>query len=131
MRMWTCDPKILCRQHLLGERFEMHMFVGALNKGKSIDGYLKGNLFEPDSLYDRHSCLVQEMKNRGYRHKSSMVFEDISEKLKNLKAEDRGKKIDKDKSLKDLLNRCPQCRERFGGVELYNQFLGEYKTFAN
>ncbi len=30
MRMWMVDTKKLCRQHLLAEHSEMHMFAGAL-----------------------------------------------------------------------------------------------------
>ena len=40
MRMWMVNPEILCRKHLLGEHVELHMLVGWIIKGKSIQGYL-------------------------------------------------------------------------------------------
>ena len=36
MRMWMVDPQIMCRQHLLGEHTEMHMFVGTLKRGPAL-----------------------------------------------------------------------------------------------
>lgn len=41
MRMWKVNPKNMCRQHLLGEHVECHMFVGAILKGISLSGYIK------------------------------------------------------------------------------------------
>ena len=35
MRMWTVDPGITCRLHLLREHAELHMFIGAINRGNS------------------------------------------------------------------------------------------------
>lgn len=45
MRMWMVPPELMCRQHLLGEHVELHMFVGAINKGTSVvtlPGYCEG-----------------------------------------------------------------------------------------
>ena len=72
MRMWLCDPKILCQKHLCGEHLETHMFLGSLKKGKKVDGFLSNNLFEPMALYWRHKQLSLEMVDRGYKHKSEM-----------------------------------------------------------
>ena len=33
MRDWKVNPKLLCRQHLLGNHLEVHMFVGTLRRG--------------------------------------------------------------------------------------------------
>ena len=33
MRMWLVNPALLCRQHLLGEHVEMHMFAGHILEG--------------------------------------------------------------------------------------------------
>lgn len=113
MRQWMVDPKIMCRQHLLGEHVEHHMFVGTINKGISIAGYLRDNLLEPESLHDRHVELVVEMERRGYNHKSPMP-DDITVKL-----EEAFVKIDRVASLKELLRRCPECRARY--VEIYGE----------
>lgn len=112
MRMWLCDPKILCRKHLLGEHLEMHMFIGTLNKGKKIDGFLENNLFEPTSLFQRHEDLKDEMKNRGYNHKSN-ICESHCYSVLDLPKEKQNWKVDKDMALKELLDRCPECHSRF------------------
>jgi len=95
-------PKLMCRQHLLGEHFEIHMTVGVLQQGKSIAGFLNG-LLEPQSLKKRHDELVVEMKNRGYNHSSP---------LPEFECKVIGEPIDAEKSIKVLLDRCPKCSER-------------------
>ena len=75
MRIWDLPPKILCRQHLLGEHRELHAIWSIITKKKS--GYRRhpetmrwiGKLH---ALYNRHEKLVTEMTQRGYRHKSSL-----------------------------------------------------------
>ena len=34
MRQWYVPAECMCRQHLLGEHCEHHMFVGTLKKGR-------------------------------------------------------------------------------------------------
>ena len=114
MRMWLCDPKILCQKHLCGEHVEMHMFLGTLKQGKKIDGYLNNNLFEPRSLYQRHKDLADEMIKRGYNHKSCMEDVDCVCVL-DMPVEKQYWEVNKDKALRDLLDRCPECRKRIGG----------------
>ena len=105
MRMWMVDPRIMCRQHLLGEHAEIHMFIGTISRGKSVRGYLEKGLLEVHSLYARHEELVEEMKRRGYNHSSG-----IDEKWKN--AEKRGA-IDRKKNLEELLKCCSRCKLRY------------------
>lgn len=102
MRMWMVNPRIMCRQHLLGEHAEIHMFIGTISRGKSVKGYLEKGLLEVHSLYDRHEELVEEMKRRGYNHQS-----DVDKKWKS--AEKRGV-IDRKKSLDELVKRCSSCK---------------------
>ena len=64
MRMWMVNPKIMCRQHLLGEHVEIHMFVGTLSRGKSVKGYLEKGLLEAHNLYWRHEEPVEEIKTK-------------------------------------------------------------------
>lgn len=99
------DPEIMCRQHLLGEHAEIHMFVGTINRGRSVKGYLQKGLLEVHSLYNRHEELVGEMKRRNYKHNS-----EIDKKWKQ--AEMSGS-IDRKKNLKQLIDRCSRCRERY------------------
>lgn len=75
MRIWDLPPKILCRQHLLGEHRELHAIWNILTKNK------KGYSHHPEvlrwrgklkALYLRHEQLVLEMKKRGYQHNSPL-----------------------------------------------------------
>ena len=103
--MWMVNPRVMCRQHLLGEHVEIHMCVGAINNGKSVKGYLQKGLLEVHNLYDRHEEIVEEMKRRGYRHCS-----DLDEKW--ITVEKFGS-IDREKSLNELVERCSRCKCRF------------------
>ncbi len=105
MRMWMVDPRIMCRQHLLGEHAEIHMFVGAIDSGCSVKGYVEKGLLEVHNLHERHEELVREMKRRGYRHNS-----EVDKKWRQ--AEQLGS-INKEKNLRQLLDRCSRCRERY------------------
>jgi len=105
MRLWLVDPRIMCRQHLLGEHVECHAFVGTINKGVRVKGYLRDNLLQINMLAIRHEELAEEMKSRGYNHKSPLPelqirYNDPTE-------------IDRKRSLEELLRRCPRCRERY------------------
>lgn len=75
MRVWDLPPRILCRQHLLGEHLELHAIWAVLTKRRK--GYSrhpetlrwKGKL---NALYKRHERQVAEMERRGYRHSSPL-----------------------------------------------------------
>ena len=102
MRMWLVDPKKLCRKHLLGEHLEMHYFKGTITKGKSIRGYVLKGLVETNKIKERHDALAKEMKDRGYKHQSEMTdFQVVSVGF-----------VDVQKNLKELSNRCSECRKR-------------------
>jgi len=102
MRMWNVTPSIMCRQHLLGEHAETHMFVGAIKRGTSLFGYIHANLFDMATLKERHETLVKEMESRGMLHMSPL--EDIT---------GLSTPIDTKLSLEDLLERCENCRSRY------------------
>lgn len=104
MRMWMVDPKLMCRQHLLGSHVELHMIVGAINKGKSIDGFIKNALIEPQSVREYHQRVVKEMLNRGYNHKSPLPDFEYTEELFGM--------VDSVMNLEELAKRCPACAER-------------------
>lgn len=99
------DPKIMCRQHLLGEHVELHMFVGTIRKGVSMQGYVDNNLLELSSIEARHDELVAEMERRGMNHHSP---------LPAFQSRNFGK-VDREAAKADLLSRCEKCRA------LYNQ----------
>ncbi|MFP3985768.1 MAG: pyrimidine dimer DNA glycosylase/endonuclease V [Candidatus Bathyarchaeia archaeon] len=105
MRLWMVDPHFLCKFHLLGEHGEIHMFVGALEHGHSVEGYVDKGLLEVHGLFDRHEELVIEMVRRSYNHNSP-----LDEKWKRMKKQGF---IDREKSLRELIGRCSRCRERY------------------
>lgn len=101
MRMWGIDPQKMCRKHLLGEHVEMHMFVGTINKGISIDGYIQKGLVNPSKIVSRHEELAREMERRGYTHKSPLpkiLKKNLPDIPLNVKA-----------NKEDLKNRCGEC----------------------
>jgi hypothetical protein len=116
MRQWLCDPKILCRKHLLGEHVEIHMFVGHINKGKKVTKFLSNNLLEVESLESRHEELVKEMESRGYKHNSP--FQGL------LPHNIPDTKIDKVAALTELVNRCPECQRNWHkrNVDAFNKW---------
>lgn len=104
MRMWMVDPRILCRQHLLGEHVELHMLVGTIKKKRwrVLDGLADAKCIETSKVKERHTALVKEMKRRGMNHASP---------LQPFQCKCIGS-IDELESLALLLKRCPECRKR-------------------
>lgn len=97
------DPRIFCRQHLLGEHVELHMFVGVLRKGTSVRGYLDHGLLQVGSLVSRHKELAREIVRRGMRHQSRLpriVFPAVG-------------RVSVEESTEELIRRCEECRERY------------------
>lgn len=112
MRMWKVPPYAMCRQHLLGEHLEMHMFAGVLRKGLSLRGYIDRGLVEVDSIGYRHDQLVLEMFNRGYEHKTPL---DVSW-IPLTPVGD----ISVLGSTRILRDRCPECRALQIRKEVYS-----------
>jgi hypothetical protein len=115
MRMWMVNPSWMCRQHLLGEHVELHMFLTHLRKGRGIDGYLRKNCLEPLSIYKRHEQLALEMLSRGMNHKSPLddSFPFIKNLKKYYKLSEIEYKVDVEWSTKELLSRCKICQKRY------------------
>lgn len=105
--MWNVDPKMLCDKHLLGEHVETHMFVGTLNKGRSVKGFLAKGLLEVHTLKKRHDDLVAEMERRGMTHSSP---------LPNFKEEVLGS-VNVEENVKELKRRCVRCLKRTKNAE--------------
>ena len=109
MRQWLVNPKLLCRKHLLGEHVEHHMFIGSIKRGTSVEGYLRDGFLEPKTLYKRHDELVEEMKRRGYNHRSPLPDIDMSHL--------RNGKISIKRNIEDLRGRCAECAKRIKDYE--------------
>ena len=101
----------MCRQHLLGEHVEIHMFIGTLNRKKSVEGYLQKGFLEVHNLFSRHNELVEEMKRRGYKHNS-----EVEEKWKTAS---RLGFIDRKQNLEELINQCLNCRANYLELQRY------------
>ena len=106
MRIWNVNPEILCDKHLLGEHVETHMFVGTINKGKSIRGYINNNLVEVHNLKKRHDELEKEMLDRKMKPKSPLNFS--SQGITGF--------VDKEENLRELYRRCKKCRSRIESI---------------
>jgi hypothetical protein len=105
--------KILCRKHLLGEHVEHHMFAGHLKRKRGLDGYIRENCIEMMSIYRRHDELSEEMKRRGYNHKSEIDLNELNCSFDNYERWQVEVTVDRDKSLRELIRRCPECMERY------------------
>jgi len=103
MRMWMVPAHLLCKEHLMGEHLDLHIFIGRLRMGANLVTYCERNLFEPQSLKSRHDELVQEMVRRGYSHNSPMQDLQLPEQLTQYK-------MDVDCAHRDLTNRCKKCK---------------------
>lgn len=104
MRMWMVDPKLLCRQHLLGEAREMHTLAGIILHHKRLSGtkYITTGLVEVHNIKKRHDDLAEEMTFRGYQHKSPLPEVTLwTEGCINSEA-----------NLIELRRRCPSCEKR-------------------
>jgi hypothetical protein len=90
------------------------MFAGHLIRKRKITNYIAFNLLEPKSLAQRHNVLASQMRARSMSHKSPLPRFSIS----YLPKAQRDYKVDVEKSLKDLIKRCPNCRKRFKTLTL-------------
>lgn len=109
MRMWMVNPELLCNLHLIGEHGEFHKFKLAFEKGKSIKGRLSPLVqVEPLSMQKRHDELAAEITRRGMIHKSPYEMPSLDKYT----AEEINAKVDVQHSLRDLCERCYDCRMR-------------------
>ena len=109
--MWNVDPRLLCQRHLLGEHKELHMFVGAVQKGRSVAGFLYG-LVDPHLVLVRHNELVGEMRRRGYRHDSPL---DVSPQLLSELFPGQYPVATEEHNRAELAYRCQLCAKRQRG----------------
>ena len=101
MRMWNIYPSLMCNKHLLGEHVEMHVFIGALKSGRSIDGHINKNQIQTHNTLKRHDELANEMIRRGMKHASPLEYN------KNLPVSGI---VYVNDNIKILAARCESCR---------------------
>jgi len=106
--MWMVNPEKLCNKHLLGEHGELHKFIPSFHKKHRIDNRVSPVVqIELSSYQSRHDELATEMLRRGMNHKSPLPkLPDFSYLPKN----QYEAKVDKNISIKDLKNRCGDCK---------------------
>tara|TARA_R110002020_G_scaffold180072_1_gene373994 strand:- start:16042 stop:16389 length:348 start_codon:yes stop_codon:yes gene_type:complete len=109
MRMWMIDPKLMCNQHLLGEHGELHKFIPSFYKKYKVTKRIEPIVqIELSSYQKRHDELAEEMLHRGMNHKSPLPeLPDFS----YLPDEHFNAKVDINKSIEDLKNRCRRCKD--------------------
>ena len=108
MRMWMINPQMLCNKHLLGEHGELHKFIPSFRKKYRIDNRVSPVVqIELSSYQSRHDELATEMLSRGMNHKSPLPeLPDFS----YLPQHQYEAKVDKNISIKDLKDRCENCK---------------------
>jgi hypothetical protein len=75
MRIWDLPPRLLCRQHLLGEHRELHaiwLILIGRNRGYAQHPETLRWVGKRAALFLRHQALVAEMERRGYTHASPL-----------------------------------------------------------
>ena len=104
-RMWNVPSEVMCRQHLLGEHHELHMFAGILNQGRTLHGWAKNGHVVTTMIKERHDILVTEMVNRGMNHQSPMD---------EIIIEEYGHIPSTKENLQELAQRCKACSQLQG-----------------
>lgn len=117
MRMWMIDPKLLCRQHLLGEHVELHMLVGHLARKRRLGLLAEYRYVEPTAIVSRHEAVAYELGRRGMDHQSPL---EGPLDLDHLDEQEFSATIDKAASVADLLDRCELC-----GRRIRDEMMGE------
>lgn len=112
MRMRMLPPHLMCRMHLQGEHYEIHLHRHNFVKRHSIAGRISPVVqIEPANMKIRHDELAAEMIRRGGNHNSPYELPDLS----YLPDEQRFARVDIDESIRDLRARCPRCECRIDG----------------
>lgn len=115
MRQRRVNPTLICNQHLIAEHYELHMYIGALNKGRSLEGYKQAGILQLSQLRKRHNELAAEMITRKkkdgspVRHNSPLpAFVTYGDDGWLQSAEDEI----------EVLKQCSECKKRienYGG----------------
>ena len=138
MRMWMLDPDLMCMRHITGEHRELHALEGSLERTnpehddykcgyhiRYLNRLAKGGYIEPKSLKKRHDKLVKYFRN----HKSP-----INEipTLEYLPGEVVEAKVDKEKAIRDLLDRPEACRPiGYCGGNIEERLIEKVAKIAN
>lgn len=101
--MWGIHPDYMCKKHIIGEHGEIHKHRHNFVKGHSILGRMYPVVqIDPKNMERRHDQLA-----RYLNHKSPYKQPDLSHYSEDLLSFE----IDIEQSRKDLMDRCPKCKE--------------------
>lgn len=105
MRMWMINPKMMCIKHIVGEHGEIHKHKHNFIKKHNISGRIYPIVqISPYLMKKRHDELTKYLKN----HKSPYELPNLS----HLSNEIKYAEVDIEYNIKDLMNRCPECRKK-------------------
>lgn len=94
----------MCSKHLSGEHLEAHMFITKMLKGFSLKGYIEqSEFFGAGFVFQRHNDVALYLPG----HKTPL---ELDGKLISLYPDVERTQAHKEKSLRDLLTRCHDCR---------------------
>lgn len=111
-RQWLADPREMCKQHLLGEHFEAHIFLSKMQKHNSLEGFRRGSMFFGAwYIKDRHDQIAKLLK-QPHKTPLQITMNEIIEYPLRLPDE-----TDLGKSNSDLYGRCQKCRDVRMGQE--------------
>jgi len=109
------DPSLICDQHLLGIWKEIHQVLGAVKKGRSIEGHEKDFQVMPEFIADRMLSIHAEGKYRGFDFKQKYEWSDIDAMFEKCQVHEDvwldNSPIQAYNTLK-LFSRCRKCRQR-------------------
>lgn len=120
MRMWMTQPRTMCDQHLLGEHVELHMFVGTIRQGKSLQGYIDKKLVKVSNIVRRHTELTHEMRLRGMKHNTPIFVPSYN---------GPDGELDVEANWQELYRRCEKCRALIW--RMYPQQVQEWINASN
>ena len=103
-RQWLVPPKLMCKQHLLGEHLEAHIFVSKMEKHYKLDGFIKGSMFfGAEYIKQRHDELARYISG----HKTPLDISHIDLELYPPIEITWNHTL---KSAIDLVTRCDRCK---------------------
>lgn len=115
-------PLCMCGSHCGGEHYELHKLIGAMRKKKDLSGYFeKGPYFEPLMIKIRHDELVAEAWRRRKSHWSPISWGEWRRAVSYLPVSYLMARVDVDRSIREISNRCSECRERIRWYEAVHQ----------
>lgn len=94
----------MCMTHIVGEHGEIHKHRHCFIKKYSISGRVNDIVqIEPKSMKKRHDELAKVLNHNSPYKQPSISY---------LRKEERTAKVNLDESRKELIKRCPKCREK-------------------